>query len=309
MKHTVYRFLTSGYITVNKQLANNLGLYESIVLSELISKCDYFESRQELDNEGYFYCTIQDLQEATTLTPKQQKATIDRLESLYLVKTKLKGVPAKRFFLIADEQKDALETLFFSLAKNAKQDNQKVPNKIGKKYQTTMVENAKQDRQKVRNIYKHKDKPNNEKEKEDALSQNLPLETSFEVKKGALGEFGLPNIALDAEMEALELLSNEILKFLGNNVTEKMRSNFRRIMRENGILRIDLQKQFEAYKEYISVTGTFKHTGFASFLDAIVEKDYDALLTDAKKKQKGIEPQPNVVLTVNEKLKRNQNLG
>ena len=139
----------------------------------------------------------------------------------------------------------------------------------------------------------------NIKDKENATSQIFPK-----------NEFGLNDLEVSAEFEALELLSNEILQYLGNNTTEKMRSNLRRKMRENGLLREDLQKQFLAYQEYIAISGTFKHTSFMSFIDAITEKDYIALLLEAKGKQKNLPTvTANEPITKEAKIKCNQNLG
>lgn len=92
-----------GSITINKALCHAIGLDETLVYSELLSRYNYFNIREELDEEGYFFNTIDDFERATTLDAKHQKKAIDKLVSLGLIKTKLKGTPAKRHFYIIDD--------------------------------------------------------------------------------------------------------------------------------------------------------------------------------------------------------------
>ncbi|MGC7873906.1 hypothetical protein ACPUYX_20755 [Desulfosporosinus sp. SYSU MS00001] len=92
-----------GSIVLNKNLCFAIGLDATLVYSELLSRYNYFNIREELDEEGYFFNTIDDFERATTLDDKQQKKAIDRLANFGLIKTKLKGVPARRHFLIIDD--------------------------------------------------------------------------------------------------------------------------------------------------------------------------------------------------------------
>jgi hypothetical protein len=92
-----------GSIVINKALSHSIGLIETVVYSELLSRYNYFNIREELDSEGYFFNTLDDFERATTLDAKHQKKAIDNLVKLGLVKTKLKGNPAKRHFFIVDD--------------------------------------------------------------------------------------------------------------------------------------------------------------------------------------------------------------
>lgn len=98
-----------GSIVLNKNLCHSLGIIETAVFSELLSRYNYFNIREELDEEGYFYNTIDDFQRGTSLSAKQQKSAITNLEKLGLIKTKLKGVPAKRHFKIVDDMSTMLD--------------------------------------------------------------------------------------------------------------------------------------------------------------------------------------------------------
>lgn len=107
MINTILNLLRSdGYITVNKTLACNIGLAPATIFSELASKFNYFNTRNEL-REGYFYCTIPDLQKNTGLKKDEQDTAINKLINFGLIEKKvkkLKGDEApKRYFKIVDD--------------------------------------------------------------------------------------------------------------------------------------------------------------------------------------------------------------
>jgi len=100
---TILDFIRSdGYITLNKKLAHAIGLNEVIIYSELVSRYLYFKERDKLEN-GYFFNTIEDLEEATTLSRHQQPKVIKNLCNLNLIDCQLKGIPAKRYFKINED--------------------------------------------------------------------------------------------------------------------------------------------------------------------------------------------------------------
>ena len=101
---------SSGYITVSKELAREIGLQETIILSELISHYEYFKKENKLDQDGYFYCTVGKLKKNTTIPKKTQSRKINNLIELGLIEKKLKGLPAKRHFKINENK---LLNLFF----------------------------------------------------------------------------------------------------------------------------------------------------------------------------------------------------
>ena len=59
-------------VTINRPLAHALGTTEAIIYSALIAKQAYYQQRGKLDEQGFFYSTINDLQESTGLTRYQQ---------------------------------------------------------------------------------------------------------------------------------------------------------------------------------------------------------------------------------------------
>ena len=58
----------SNTLTVNRMLAHSIGLSEAVVYAALISKCSYYERNGKLDDEGWFYSTVPDLEASTALS-------------------------------------------------------------------------------------------------------------------------------------------------------------------------------------------------------------------------------------------------
>ena len=94
---------SNNYIVVNKQLARAFGLEEAVILGELASEMEYWQQRGEL-KDGYFYSTIENVKESTTLSDKRQRAALGTLKDAGIVDVKLAGLPAKRYVRINEKQ-------------------------------------------------------------------------------------------------------------------------------------------------------------------------------------------------------------
>ena len=102
-KTAFYELLRAdGSIVINKCLMRAIGVHEVIIYCELFSRNNYFESRNQLQ-DGYFFNTIADLEIGTCLSSYQQIKAIRNLVVLGLIETKVKGMPAKRYFKIVDD--------------------------------------------------------------------------------------------------------------------------------------------------------------------------------------------------------------
>lgn len=143
---------STGYITVSKELARNIGLDETLILTELISKYNYWKENNKL-KDGYFYVTIKDLKKETTLTKYRQTKAINNLKELNLIKTKKQGLPAKRYFTILKEN---IIEQFYDLNRN----NDK---NLHNTQQNTKVENQrfKSDKDKQNSTSKDENQQNN----------------------------------------------------------------------------------------------------------------------------------------------------
>lgn len=93
----------SNFIAVNKVLAKKIGLEESILMGELASEYTYWQNQGQLQ-DGFFFSTIENIEENTTLNRYRQDKAMKTLKSLELVEVVLKGIPAKRFIKINEKK-------------------------------------------------------------------------------------------------------------------------------------------------------------------------------------------------------------
>tara|TARA_R100001443_G_scaffold101091_1_gene108851 strand:- start:1362 stop:2021 length:660 start_codon:yes stop_codon:yes gene_type:complete len=100
----IHLLSSSAFIICNKILAKKLGLKSTILLSDLISKHEYFLNNNLLNAEGYFFNTQENIEEDTTLTPYQQRNAIKTLLKEKLIETKKIGIPAKLHYKINEDQ-------------------------------------------------------------------------------------------------------------------------------------------------------------------------------------------------------------
>jgi hypothetical protein len=97
--------LKSGSIIVNKNLARNIGLDAAIFYSELCSKYKYFCQRKELDKDGYFFNTVENMLKDTSLSDYRQREAIKILKELGLIYYQRRyipgrGISARRYFKV-----------------------------------------------------------------------------------------------------------------------------------------------------------------------------------------------------------------
>ena len=99
MKHLLS---STAFIVLNKNLAKKIGLKAAILLSDLISKEEYFIANGMSD--GWFFNTEANIEDDTTLNSYHQRKCIKLLKSEGLIEVKRKGIPAKQYFKINEEQ-------------------------------------------------------------------------------------------------------------------------------------------------------------------------------------------------------------
>ena len=101
MEDSIINILANdNYIIVNRSLIKELGLKETIILGELASEYNYYKKQGFLDENGYFYSTIDNIEENTSLSSYEQKKCLDNLSKRGIVSVVLKGIPAKRHIKI-----------------------------------------------------------------------------------------------------------------------------------------------------------------------------------------------------------------
>lgn len=137
---------SDGSIVINKKLAHKIGLNASVVLSELIARFKYHDSKGQAEG-GWFYCTKNTLEEQTSLNRYYQDKAIEELEELGLITKKTKGIPAKRYFKI--HEKSILTLVTSKIVKDSqtsssnsrKQDSESLTNKSVKDSQEVILNN------------------------------------------------------------------------------------------------------------------------------------------------------------------------
>ena len=97
-------FLASGnFIAVNRSLVKAFGLDAAVMVGELASEAMYWYEKGKLEG-GWFYSTIENVEEATGLSGYQQRKAISRLVAEGVIQTALKGLPKKRYIRIDFEK-------------------------------------------------------------------------------------------------------------------------------------------------------------------------------------------------------------
>lgn len=94
---------SSSFLTVNMAIAKRVGNDAAILLAELASSQVYFENNGML-TDGMFFETVELIEDRTNLTKYQQAKAVKVLEESGILKTKLKGIPAKRYFFVDGEK-------------------------------------------------------------------------------------------------------------------------------------------------------------------------------------------------------------
>jgi hypothetical protein len=149
---------SDGSIIVNKKLAYNIGLHEAIMYSELLSKYKYFAEKNELQPDGYFFNTVANMQKDTTLSDHQQRKAIRSLEKLGLIEYKTKGLPAKRYFKIVEDEATIkqylMDNIEIKISKNLITSSEEIKELDLKKLQSnnTNINNTKINNTKVKGV-------------------------------------------------------------------------------------------------------------------------------------------------------------
>ena len=95
---------SDSFITVNKTLIKLFGLEAAVLLGELAGEHNYWKQNEGLTEDGFFFSTIENVEDKTSLSEHKQRQALKKLEELGIVTVKIKGLPAKRYIKINKEQ-------------------------------------------------------------------------------------------------------------------------------------------------------------------------------------------------------------
>lgn len=94
---------SSKYIIVNKDLIKMLGLNEAVILGELCSEYTYWESTNQLDSNGYFYSTRENIESDTGINAHFQRIAMKNLEDKGILLSKKMGIPCKKYYKLNED--------------------------------------------------------------------------------------------------------------------------------------------------------------------------------------------------------------
>lgn len=93
-----------NYLIVNRTLMKELGLEESIIIGELASEYNYYKKNNTLEENDYFYSTIENVEKNTGINEYKQRKALNNLKSKKIIDIKIKGIPAKRYIKINESK-------------------------------------------------------------------------------------------------------------------------------------------------------------------------------------------------------------
>ena len=89
---------SDNFIVINRSLLKRYGLNVTLMLCELASEYNYYSKEGKLEEDGLFFSTIENITDKTGLSRYQQAEALKKLNEMGIVKTIVKGIPAKRYF-------------------------------------------------------------------------------------------------------------------------------------------------------------------------------------------------------------------
>ena len=199
---------TNNY-TLNKQIVKALGIEPAFLLTILIEASDGLA-----DDEGWFYQTIETLEELTGLSRhKQNKIIQDLIETNILIQEN-RGTPCRRFFKISFQE---IENLVFkktetSLLKIDKLDCKKLTNYSVKSSQTSLLKISNNKEHNINNLNKE---INHKEHKSYELEEKLKTVKQWFIENEI-------NFSKKHEVKVLELLENNSLEFVLNTFQEQL---------------------------------------------------------------------------------------
>lgn len=91
-----------GFVMVNERLLRSLqgNLYAAFLLEKLISKYQYYRKTNMIDDQGWFFQKVKDIENASMINDYKQRTAFDFLKDLGLINTRYDGKPPLRYFRI-----------------------------------------------------------------------------------------------------------------------------------------------------------------------------------------------------------------
>ena len=205
---------STSFLMANKELIKATDIESAILYSDLAGAYDYWQQNNSL-TDGYFFRTQSEIEENTTLSAKVQLRCLRILQDKGLIKTKVKGLPAKKYFCIDSDcvyrLSQVLQKGETSIAERENQDKLKGRINLQQKGEISVAEKENQLSTKVLSI---NNRDNNNKEI--IIDNNNKEKTDF--------SFSENNQQLISLNDKKELEKSNSANFVNNKQTEPAES-------------------------------------------------------------------------------------
>ena len=177
---------------LNKKIVKKVGVQAALLLSDIISKRQYFLNRGEV-SDGWFFNTVEDVEKDTTLSKHDQTKAIKKLSEVGFLKTKNKGVPPRRHFCIDDAE--IFNFLAYSPVESPNGENLDIQSANNSTFESSnfsdIINKNKENKNKENNKENNKKKTSLSLEDRKEAFKKECIESNKESK--TLSEFGLEN--------------------------------------------------------------------------------------------------------------------
>lgn len=200
---------TDNFITVNRTLAAIVGLEAAVILGELASEYNYWRERDGLDEDGFFFSTVENLERRTFLSAHSQRQALGILQEMGFVEVKKKGMPARRYITL-NESQIARHLILLEYEKEHPEENERAESIDNQslKFLTTSDSNFEQQDVQIFNDIKRNNNKTIEKEKR---KRNIYIDILDEV----------PQIRNDENLRRTFVDFIEMRKFIKAPLTER----------------------------------------------------------------------------------------
>jgi len=101
----LYHILSSdAHWIVNKKLAKKIGVMETILLADLITKQEYFRNNNMLTEDGFFFNLQDKLQQQLEIGEYKLRLLLTNLQKNGFIEIKKQGIPAKNYYKINEDK-------------------------------------------------------------------------------------------------------------------------------------------------------------------------------------------------------------
>lgn len=92
-----------NFITVNRRIAEIVGLEAAVIFGELASESLYWQQNNP-EGHGWFYSTVENLEKKTFLSAHSQRIALIKLQEQGWIEVEKRGMPAKRFIRLKEDE-------------------------------------------------------------------------------------------------------------------------------------------------------------------------------------------------------------